>query len=144
MRRPLEQTVPLTLGVDHVGLSVTDLERTKSFFCDCLGFKVVGGRPDYPAAFVSGGTTIVTLWQVEAPDACVGFDRRKNVGLHHLALRVRDMATLEAIHQRVSAWPGVDVEFSPQPMGKGPKMHLMIYEPSGVRIEFDCDTSSKD
>ena len=72
----MDQIASLTRGVDHVGLSVVDLERTKSFFCDCLGFKVLGERPDYPAAFVTDGTTMVTLWQVKAPDACVEFDRR--------------------------------------------------------------------
>ena len=42
-----------TCGVDHVGLSVRDLASTREFFCNCLGWRVVGERPDYPAAFVS-------------------------------------------------------------------------------------------
>jgi len=80
-----EHATPATCGVDHVGLSVRDLESTRRFFCDCLGWRVVGERPEYPAAFVSDGQQIVTLWQVEAPDQAVAFDRRTNVGLHHLA-----------------------------------------------------------
>src|ERR1700759_4172605 len=104
-----EQPIPATFGVDHVGLSVRDLESTRRFFCDCLGWRVVGERPDYPAAFVSDGRLIVTLWQGEAPGRGGAFDRCANVGLHHLACAVADRAGLEALHQRVAGWPGVVV-----------------------------------
>jgi catechol 2,3-dioxygenase-like lactoylglutathione lyase family enzyme len=127
---------PATGGIDHVGLSVRDLESTRGFFCDCLGWRVVGERPDYPAVFVSDGQLIVTLWQVEAPDRAVAFDRRANVGLHHLALAVADRAGLDGLHARVANWPGVVVEFSPVLSGKGPKIHFIVREPSGIRIEF--------
>jgi catechol 2,3-dioxygenase-like lactoylglutathione lyase family enzyme len=43
---------PATCGVDHVGLSVRDLESTRRFFCDCLGWRVVGERPEYAARSV--------------------------------------------------------------------------------------------
>ena len=103
-----------TYGFDHVGLSVRDLAGTRKFFCDCLGWRVVGERPDYPAAFVSDGRGVVTLWQVESPDKAIAFDRRANVGLHHLAVAVVDQAGLDALFKRVSSWPDVVVEFGPQ------------------------------
>src|SRR5215472_17809281 len=106
-----------TYGVDHVGLSVRDLASTRKFFCDCLGWRLIGERPDYPAAFVSDGHCIVTLWQVESPSTAIAFDRRANVGLHHLAIAVIDRASLDSLHQRVSSWPSVVVEFSPQASG---------------------------
>ena len=93
-----EHATPATCGVDHVGLSVRDLESTRRFFCDCLGWRVVGERPEYPAAFVSDGQQMVTLWRVEAPDQAVVFDRRANVVLHHLALAVADQAGLGALY----------------------------------------------
>ena len=133
-----------TCGVDHIGLSVGDLVSTRRFFCDCLGWRVVGERPDYPAAFVSDGYSVLTLWQVESPDKAIAFDRRANVGLHHLALAVADRAGLDALHQRVSSWPGVVVEFGPEPSGAGPKIHFIVREPSGVRIEFAFDPRLED
>jgi catechol 2,3-dioxygenase-like lactoylglutathione lyase family enzyme len=48
-----EHATSATCGIDHVGLSVRDLESTRCFFCDCLGWRVVGERPDYPAAPVA-------------------------------------------------------------------------------------------
>jgi len=130
---------PVTVGVDHVGLSVRNLETTRRFFCDCLGWSIVGERPDYPAVFVSDGRQIVTLWQVESPERAVAFDRRANVGLHHLAFAVADREGLDTLYQNVSAWRDVVVEFSPELSGKGPKIHFMIREPSGIRLEFAYD-----
>src|SRR5260370_17040299 len=72
---------PATVGVDHVGLSVGKLESTQRFFCDCLGWNVVGERPDYPAVFVSDGSLIVTLWQGGSPANPLPFYRPPNVGL---------------------------------------------------------------
>jgi catechol 2,3-dioxygenase-like lactoylglutathione lyase family enzyme len=33
---------PMTSGVDHVGLTVRDLDQTRRFFCDCLGCRSSG------------------------------------------------------------------------------------------------------
>jgi catechol 2,3-dioxygenase-like lactoylglutathione lyase family enzyme len=128
-----------TCGFDHVGLSVGDLAGSLKFFTDCLGWSVVGERPDYPAAFVSDGQGTITLWQVGSPDKAIAFDRRANVGLHHLAIAVADRAELDALYQRVSSWPGVVVEFGPELSGAGPKIHFIVREPSGVRVEFTFD-----
>jgi catechol 2,3-dioxygenase-like lactoylglutathione lyase family enzyme len=134
-----ERLEPMTIGLDHIGLTVRDLATTRGFFCECLGWNVVGGRPDYPSAFVSDGHTVVTLWQVLSPEEAVSFDRRANVGLHHLALAVDGRAKLDALYDRVARWPGVVVEFPPEPSGKGPKTHFMIREPGGIRLEFAFD-----
>jgi catechol 2,3-dioxygenase-like lactoylglutathione lyase family enzyme len=127
----------LTVGIDHVGLTVSNLETTRDFFVSCLGWREVGGRPEYPATFVSDGTVVLTLWQLKDTERKVEFDRKRNVGLHHLALKAADEASFAEIVERVSKWPGVTVEFAPELLGKGPKRHTMIYEPGGIRIEFD-------
>ena len=129
----------MTLGFDHVGLTVADLEASRRFFVECLGWKVVGERPAYPAVYVSNDRAVVTLWRVENAATFVAFDRRKNVGLHHLALKVADRAALDAVHARVAQWQGVTIEFAPEPSGNGPKVHMMIREPGGNRIEFSWD-----
>jgi catechol 2,3-dioxygenase-like lactoylglutathione lyase family enzyme len=132
-------TDSFTQGFDHVGLTVKDLDASRAFFVDCLGWKVVGGRPEYPAAYVSDGGAVLTLWRVENPAAFTEFNRRSNVGLHHLALKVPSREALDELHPRVAAWPGVLVEFAPQLSGAGPKVHMMLLEPGGNRIEFAWD-----
>jgi catechol 2,3-dioxygenase-like lactoylglutathione lyase family enzyme len=136
-------TQALTSGIDHVGLAVRDLNLTRDFFVECLQWKQVGEKPDYPAAFVSDGHVMLTLWQVTNQAGLVEFDRKTNVGLHHLALRVGSEEALNEIFARVSQWPGVKVEFAPENLGAGPKRHTMIYEPGGIRLEFDFDSRLK-
>jgi catechol 2,3-dioxygenase-like lactoylglutathione lyase family enzyme len=130
---------PVTRGIDHVGLTVRNLEQSREFFVSCLGWKQVGEKPGYPAAFVSDGHILVTLWQVGDEAGAVAFDRRSNVGLHHLALRVESERALHELIDRIAKWPGAKVEFKPELLGQGPKMHAMIYEPGGIRLEFDFD-----
>jgi lactoylglutathione lyase len=134
----MEPVSALTLGVDHVGLTVSDLESSVRFFCECLGWKVIGGVPSYPATFVSDGVTRLTLWQVDLSGDAVAFDRRRNIGLHHLAFKIADLPTLHEVFTRVSSWPGVEVEFAPQSVGQGPRVHCMLREPGGVRLELVC------
>ena len=129
----------LTLGIDHIGLTVRELPLTLDFFVKCLGWKQVGEKPDYPAAFVSDGHVVLTLWQLKNEPARVEFDRKANVGLHHLAFRVGSEAALAEIFERVSHWPGATIDFAPELLGAGPKQHTMIFEPGGIRIEFDYD-----
>lgn len=130
-------TQPLTTGAHHVGLSVPDLDAASEFFCEALGFRIAGEIPAYPARFVTDGTTLLTLWQVEDPATAVAFDRRRNVGLHHLALGVTDAAALELVHERIKPWPGVSIEFAPGPMREGSAVrHLIAAIPGGIRVEF--------
>lgn len=130
-------TNALTRGVHHIGLAVPDLDAAARFFCDALGFSIAGERPDYPARFVSDGTTLLTLWQVSDSKTATRFDRRANIGLHHLALAVTDDAMLETVHARVSRHPGVIVEFAPEPIRKGAATrHFICAMPGGIRIEF--------
>ena len=125
-----------TRGVHHVGLTVPDLERTRRFFSDALGFEQVGEVPDYPAVFLSDGTVMLTLWQLEDPARALPFDRKRVIGLHHLALTVPDAVALDALHERLEAEPEVEIEFAPESLGGGPTRHMMCAIPGGVRVEF--------
>jgi len=127
---------PLTLGVHHVGLTVPDLAPTLHFFTELLGWKEVGGNPDYPAVFVSDGSVMVTLWRAKKPDSASPFDKNNNIGLHHLALRVADLETLDNLYRKLHAAADVPIEFAPEPLRSGPTRHMMCYEPGGNRIEF--------
>lgn len=55
----------ITQGLHHLGLTVSNIDQTRDFFVNVLAFKQVGAKPDYPAYFVSDGTTLLTLWQAK-------------------------------------------------------------------------------
>lgn len=123
-------------GVDHVGLAVSDLQASQNFFTNTLGFELLGEDSGYPSAFVANDEIMVTLWRVTDPDKAIEFDRKNNVGLHHLAFAIDSFEALDALHQVLLNTAGVVIEFSPELLGAGPTKHMMIREPSGNRLEF--------
>jgi catechol 2,3-dioxygenase-like lactoylglutathione lyase family enzyme len=129
-------TPPVTRGAHHVGLTVPDLAQARAFFLDTLGFTQVGEKPDYPAAFVSDGVLMITLWQAADPQSALPFDRKNVIGLHHLALQVENGAALDALHGKLAAAPGVAIEFAPEPLGGSAIRHMMCTIPGGIRMEF--------
>ncbi|MCE6963065.1 VOC family protein [Leclercia pneumoniae] len=124
----------LTTGVHHIGLAVSKLEESAGFFTKLLGWEEVKRREDYPAIFVRDGALMITLWKTQTEEP-VNFDRKKNVGLHHLALRVKTKAALFEILEVLKA-NNIEIEFEPALIREGPSMHMMCYDPSGIRIEF--------
>jgi hypothetical protein len=106
--------------------------KRAAFFCECLGWKVIGENQSYPANVHSNGNAIVTLWQVEDPDACVPFDRHRKVGLHHLAVKIADPESLEATHARVAAWPDVIVSLRRLTISNRNDLSKMNFARNGV------------
>jgi len=120
-------------GIDHIGLSVSDLDASAKFFVEALGFSISGRDPKYPAAFMRNGEMSLTLWQTSKT---IKFNRKRNVGLHHLAIKVNSFDALEGLYQKLKDYPGVVIEFSPELAYGGPAKHMMIREPSGNRLEL--------
>ncbi len=125
-----------TRGVHHVGLTVLDCDEAAAWFVDALGFELIGRRPAYPAAFVSDGHTMLTLWQAADPDAARAFDRKDTIGLHHLALGIAPDTDLDALGAELAARDDVTIEFLFEPVGSTAHRHMMLRGPSGIRLEL--------
>jgi len=126
-------STPLTKGCHHIGLTVSDLEESASFFTDILGWKEVRRDNAYPAIFVTDGTIMVTLWGTQtSPNP---FNKNQNVGLHHVAFIVDSEQQLTQIYNKLHD-NKVPIEFEPELLREGPAKHMMCYEPSGIRVEF--------
>jgi lactoylglutathione lyase len=137
----LYQDKIMTKGLNHLGLTVKNVQASADFFINTLGWKKAGGYPDYPSIFVTDGDIFLTLWQTNDVEKTVLFDRKNNVGLHHLALTVASKEILDELHRRFTLVPDLVIEFAPELNGKGPTIHMMIREPSGNRIEFAYNPS---
>jgi len=124
----------ITLGVHHIGLTVSQLEASATFFTQVLGWNEVKRNDEYPAIFVSDGKVMVTLWSTRE-NPVVNFDKDRNVGLHHVAFTVASEADLLSLHDKLRN-SGVEIEFAPELLREGPAKHMICYEPSGVRVEF--------
>jgi len=84
-----------TIGVHHVALRSTDMERSKRFYIETLGFKFLMETPDL-FLFQAGNS----VFGVRAPDAeTSGADTFNpfRVGLDHIALTCEDEAELERV-----------------------------------------------
>lgn len=126
----------ITKGAHHIGLTVPDLTAARNFFVDIFGFKQVGEVPDYPAIFISDGTILLTLWRAANPEKATPFDRKNVIGLHHFALNINNLETLNTIHQTLVNTAGVEIEFAPEPLNGLPAHHMMFYIPGGIRMEL--------
>ena len=125
-----------TNGLNHLGLSVFNLDKSVSFFVDILGWEESGRDNSYPRSAVTDGKIRLTLWQVDHSLDVQNFNRRKNVGLHHLALEVISEEKLIGLYEKLIANPEVLIEFKPEFVGSGPRKHMMCAEPGGIRVEF--------
>lgn len=128
--------MPETQGINHLGLSVANLNQTVSFFVDCLGWDESGRDESYPRSAVSDGKLCLTLWQVDHQLSVNAFQMRQNVGLHHLAIEVASEQQLNILGEKVKQYPGVEIEFMPELLGPGPRKHMMFFEPGGIRLEL--------
>ena len=125
-----------TTGLNHLGLAVRNLDDTTAFFTEVLGWEELARDESYPRNAITDGKLRLTLWQVDHSQPVAEFDRRANIGLHHLALEVASEDDLNRLANRIIDTPGVEVEFMPELVGKGPRKHMMFSEPGGIRLEL--------
>jgi catechol 2,3-dioxygenase-like lactoylglutathione lyase family enzyme len=138
MAQKEKESMPVTKGIHHLGLAVKDLYKSTHFFTQVLGWNESGYDESYPRTAVSDGVIRLTLWQVENQREAVAFNRKSNIGLHHIALEVEDEIKLIELFEKIDGLANVDIEFPPELLGAGPRKHFMCNEPGGIRIEFIC------
>lgn len=133
---PSPTTAPVTSGAHHIGLTVPSLTDAADFFTKTLDFSIVGEKPDYPALFVSDGVTMITLWQATNGADATPFDRKTNIGLHHIAFKVSGPDALSTLHTRLKTAKNVMIEFAPESLGGSKTNHMMCTIPGNIRVEF--------
>ncbi len=92
MDMPIDIKTP---GVHHVAIRVSDIERSKTFYIDKLGFRAVLDQPELVIFFA--GTTAIAL---KGPEGRVAAGDQFNpfrVGLDHIALGCDNREELERV-----------------------------------------------
>ncbi|MFE0177768.1 VOC family protein [Streptomyces sp. NPDC059002] len=119
----------------HIGLNVTDLERSLAFYRDVIGYGVIGEGKEEGRRFAflgEGGRPVLTLWQQADTAYSAG-----NAGLHHLAIEVD---TVERVKEYESALRAYGVEFAYEgvvPHGEGAASGgIFFHDPDGMRLEI--------
>jgi methylmalonyl-CoA epimerase len=82
--------------LDHVGIAVSDLEASLTFFRDVLGLHVEPpeevASQKVRAHFLHMGPSSLEVLEATSPESAIAkFVERRGPGLHHVALRVEDI-----------------------------------------------------
>jgi catechol 2,3-dioxygenase-like lactoylglutathione lyase family enzyme len=146
------------LRPNHLGFTVSDLDRSVAFYRDLLGFRVAYERGEVKAEYmprlvgISGARLKVTgldlaglhldLIQYLAPEGGASAGRTSDVGNGHIGFTVDD---LWAAYRRLSA-AGVTFKSEPVSITEGPnKGGWAIYftDPDGITLEMIQRANSK-
>jgi glyoxylase I family protein len=127
---------PTTTGLDHFGLSVTDLAKSTSFYCDVLGAKVVYGEHDedsFRRIVVQLGSWIIDLNQFHENDG-TPFDVTRT-GLDHLGLTASSREALDDWGRWLDAngVPRSEIRDTPAPI-VGAMFDFV--DPDAIQFEF--------
>src|SRR3954463_2760716 len=92
-----EETLPMKATLDHVGIAVKDLAAALTFYRDALGLEVEPPEEvtsqRVRAHFVPVGDAKLELLEATAPESAIAkYVEKRGPGLHHITLRVDDIA----------------------------------------------------
>jgi catechol 2,3-dioxygenase-like lactoylglutathione lyase family enzyme len=149
------QTLPGLRGVDHIGITVPDIDQATAFFVDVLGCELLYEREppqdDTPRhrLGVPAGSRIqavsflrcanganIELFEFYSPDQREEFPRPSDVGIQHLALYVENLdAAVEHLrHHRVKLMSGPNPLPGPE-AGEGNRF-IYARTPWGLTVEL--------
>ncbi len=152
----LAEPVPGMRGMDHVGITVPDMDQATEFFSEVLGCKVAMSfgpfRDDegsfmadlldvHPRAVINqitqmrcGNGSNIELFDYSAPDQASPALRNSDIGGHHLAFYFDDIGAAKAYFDANA----IRTLLGPLPVEQGPaagQTILYFFAPWGLQLE---------
>jgi len=127
------------MRLGHVGLNVTDVERSTHFYTQVFQLSVTHRGRKY-VYLASGDDVVLTLWEQST-----GSFSGSSPGLHHLAFQVPSFDEVEQVERRLRAMnvqilhDGVAAHGEAEQSGG-----LFFVDPDGVRLEVFCSEGAGD
>jgi catechol 2,3-dioxygenase-like lactoylglutathione lyase family enzyme len=125
----------------HVGLNVTDLGRSTSFYVRVLGLEVLGGSTDEERGYAflgTDGSLLLTLWQQSGGRFPTGLP-----GLHHLSFQVAD---IEAVRRAEATLHELGASFAYDGIVRhregDDSAGVFFEDPDGIRLEIYASTGA--
>ncbi|HEX8682814.1 MAG TPA: VOC family protein [Ardenticatenaceae bacterium] len=123
-----------TPGLNHVILTISDVEQSRAFYGDLLGFEVanVGDDPAWGFYFMAGGVAFF-LMPSRQPTPGDRFSEFR-VGLDHLAFTATSRESLDTFAEKLIA-AGVETQGVEQfePTGN---YYVAFRDPDNIQLEY--------
>ncbi|MFI6045810.1 VOC family protein [Nocardia sp. NPDC051321] len=130
------------LATGHIGLNVSDLDRSVDFYRGALGFEqlTAGADGDRKWAFLGvGGKLSLTLWQQSA-----GVFSAETPGLHHLSFQVETIDQVRAIEAALRERSVAIIHDGVVAHGEGTASGGIFFtDPDGIRLEVYAPTGAE-
>jgi glyoxylase I family protein len=129
------------MGIHHVDLAVSSIERSLPFYRELLGplgwhgISEVEGERGETIWYLSGPGTSIGIRAAQPSQIGPGYDRY-SVGLHHLAFEAQSRSVVD---ERAEWLRGHDaqVESDPQEYGYTPGYYaVFFFDPDGLKLEI--------
>jgi catechol 2,3-dioxygenase-like lactoylglutathione lyase family enzyme len=130
--------MPRLKAIDHVGLKVSDLDRTLDFY-ERLGFTVL--RTKGPAADGERSAVIQIGSQelnVFSHPAFAPASKENRVGMDHFCLEVEATSIEEVVGELCAV--GIDIVAGPTKRRDGSS--VFVHDPDGVRVELQLKNAT--
>ncbi|MER6008108.1 VOC family protein [Nonomuraea angiospora] len=125
----------MSFQTGHVGLNVTDLDKSKEFYTRVFGFTVAGESQEDGrryAFLTQDGTLVLTLWQQSA-----GRFEAGRPGLHHLSFQVADLDAVRRAETVIREIGATLFHDGVVPHREGASSGGVFFaDPDGIRLEI--------
>lgn len=125
------------MKLEHLGIMVRDLEKSREFYEGLLGFKLVKTVDD-PATgskmvyLELGGNMIELIWDPNNVNQAKATEPK--IGLHHIHIYVENVDSIDEIIERLEK-KGVPIIEKPMRAIRGGR-RAAVYDPDGVYVGF--------
>jgi glyoxylase I family protein len=131
------QSEPRLLGLEHVGMTCRDLDRTMAFYCDLLGLKLALRKtsPNSEVIFLDTGAGMLEIARPPAPDISRSRDVPPHeAGVRHITFAFNDV---DAMVAKLNA-AGFEAIEGPRPAFFNELLRRVAFvrDPDGVIVEL--------
>lgn len=134
---------PAAFRAGHIGLNVTDIERSRAFYQSVFGFSVVRENQETDRRFVflgDGENLVLTLWEQSS-----GRFTPTQPGLHHLSFQVATIEEVRDAEARVKELGAHLYHNGVVPYAEGAQSGGIFFEdPDGTRLEIFAPSGATD
>jgi len=126
-------------ALDHVGLKVTDMNRSLAFYCDGLGLKLLRRKDSGPGtatAVLAVGEQEMNLFSnpsfAAGPGFAAGAESGNPPGLDHFCLEIE----AASIDELMAALAQAGIAIAKPPVKRSDGVSLFVSDPDGCRVEL--------